>query len=284
MGLSQIFGGLAIMMVLYIWQFPLKLLYVNSKMTKSDYKSKYWFGVGLIVLFFAAYITGTMIELEQKWILTIVTITFLLIILYDFQLNLNAKDIMDIKNKFSDKMLIAVRVIAIVIFTMILIETVESFFDSSVELSLLGIFEFSEGKIIAATMLYRIFGFAYVSVITYMYFIYDYAKDRYKKSDENKAEEAKKIIEKYIHWKNILLIVLLGVMLSFFHLAELDFRTPTDDSFHIAFVATRDVYHLIATAIFIPLFFDILRTKDKDKFNNTKHRINVGKRRYIGRR
>ncbi|MBU1122572.1 MAG: hypothetical protein KKF54_07790, partial [Candidatus Omnitrophica bacterium] len=57
----------------------------------------------------------------------------------------------------------------------------------------------------------------------------------------------------------------IGVMLSFFHLAELDYRSLISDSFHEKFVATRDVYHLIASAIFIPLFFDILRTRTISK-------------------
>jgi len=262
MTFSQIFGSIAIVMIFSVWMFPLKLLYFNGEIQKEEYKKKRKIGLALVVTLFVIYVILTIVEVPQKFIITSVFVSFFAIILYDVTLNQKASELLDGKDKFNSELLITVSFVPILLLIVVTIEMILAYIDPMETLNLLGMFDFSINKNIAFVMFLRIIGIAYVVLITYMYFTYDLAKDKFNKSNENKIEAANNCLDRHIHWKRIVLVLLIGVMFSFFHLAELDFRTSIDESFHMKFNATRDVFHLIATAIFIPLFFDLIRNRE----------------------
>ncbi|AUD65377.1 hypothetical protein BK011_06625 [Tenericutes bacterium MZ-XQ] len=262
MSFSQIFGSIAIVMIFSVWMFPLKLLYFNEKIQKDEYKIKRRIGLGLVIALFIVYVVLIITEVPQKYVITSAFLSFFAIISYDIMLNQKAKELLDDKSKINGELLITVSFVPFLLLIVVMIEMVLAYMDPTEIFNLLGMFDFSADKNIAFVMFLRIVGIAYVALITYMYFIYELARDKYNKSNENKIEAANSYLNKHIHWKRIILVLLIGVMFSFFHLAELDFRTTIDEPFHMKFNATRDVFHLIATAIFIPLFFDLIRNKD----------------------
>lgn len=204
------------------------------------------------------YALGSYIEFEEKWLNLIVTTGLLLIILYDLFLFLINRDMIHIRKTNNDKVLVVITAIAILLFSISLGKTLKGFIFPNSSNELFRFLVFEENKMIALTMFYRIFGFAYVAVIMYMFFVFEMLKELYKNRDYD-IEEAKYILEKYSNWKKLILVILVGVMLSFLHFAELDFRISINEAFQMKFDATREVYHLIATAIFIPLFFDLIR-------------------------
>lgn len=124
---------------------------------------------------------------------------------------------------------------------------------------------FNSDKSLFLVMLIRILLISFVFVIGYILFVYTYAIDRKGTRDNQSKVAALKRIEKNLSKKRILIVIILGVMVSFFHFAEVDSSEIGAENM-VLFQNYLTVFHLFATAFIIPLLINEL---------NLSGRINV---------
>jgi hypothetical protein len=79
------------------------------------------------------------------------------------------------------------------------------------------------------------------------------------KIEENKVIRNKQI-EHRLNYNTLSLVFLVGTMISFFHFAEID-TSVFSNHFQLVYQRTLDVFQMIASALFIPLFLNRLLDK-----------------------
>lgn len=294
------FAGLimtiGIIIVFTQWQTP--LIFMHMKGIVSDRKFKNMKRIGNILsfiliplMFVALYsyqafpsLTNTLLISVGAVILSMIGYS---IYLYDKSSKSLINEDTSIKRSMKMPLIIMVVPFLASIYEFVLLQYLPQGF-----VSIEAIVNFQLTSNIAFIMILRIFLFSFVIVTAYVYMVYSAIHD--KEPNEQGLLEIKSRLRK----KRIYFVITISVILSFFHLAEVDTYTvaTTDEVIELCgseescdvlntayakydekFDSTLDVFYLIATALFIPLFIDELHSSDKSD-NSNRYWINHHRR------
>lgn len=286
------FAGLiiaaSIIIVFTQWQTPLIYMHMKGKYNDKSFKKMKLIGNALsyimIPLMFVTVASYQYFPNLTDSLLVLMGIIIVLMIGYSvFLYRISSKDLEheDVSIKRSMKMPLIIMVVTFVasIYEFVLQSRLPDGFASIKDFV-----NFNLSSNIAFRMILRIFLFSFVTVTAYVLLVYSAIHQ------DEPNENGLRVIKTKLRKKRIYFVITISVILSFFHLAEIDTYTvaTTDevielceseepcDALNIAYAkyddkfdSTLDVFYLVATALFIPLFIDELHSEniDKDKIH-----------------
>ncbi|MFH2116467.1 MAG: hypothetical protein ABII85_00295 [Bacillota bacterium] len=280
MTISQLILVISMAIVFTQWQTPLLYMHMDGVITKRNFTIRKWIGNGLsfsLVIMITVALAST--EYFPNWtygltlalganIISIITYSIISYRMANLKSNFNHEKL-NFLSTMPYMIMIALFIASILEFVL---KGKYGFPDASISTFV----NFNLTSNLALRMLIRIFLFSFVIVTMYVLMVFSMAHA--KNPNQLGLSEIKNNLKK----NKIYIVITIAVFLSFFHLAEIDTMNVATETeiieicesniscdallnkqieFNAKFDKTVAVFHLIATAFFIPLFFDELHSR-----------------------
>jgi hypothetical protein len=254
------------------WGHPLQYLRLNMLATKKWILGHFIVGILFILALFGLFIIYVVngysqLTREPQWFMNLMGVVFLGYLIFNFRVTLYAFKSKDNKKiSFHQWILLipfapifAILTYLIVSFLYLLFGGVYNFdYQSYVVI-------YDNDSLLVVKLLIRLFLIVLVTEMFYIFVMYteNLSQRINLKIDENKTIRNAQI-EKKLTPRSLSMAFLIGTIIAFFHFAEID-TLGYSSEFQLVFERTISVYHLVATAVFIPLLFDHFNSSRKSK-------------------